>query len=106
MLDEVHLSRLPRHNSLGGERLAYLRDAHAVGGTGSEVQPSVRPQCHPQQFVRQMSLGIARNRDMVRLRSLETCLCSKHRQPRPVLDAIQPLLLERRHQLSVPQQRR
>jgi len=66
----------------------------------------VRPQRRPQQFVRQMSLGIARNRDMVWLRPFQTCRCRKQGQPRPVLDAIQPLLLERRHQLPIPQHRR
>src|SRR5438105_4933444 len=53
-----------------------------------------------------MSLGVTRNRDMVWLRPLETCLGRKHRQPRPVLNAIQSLFLKCRHQLPVPQESR
>src|SRR2546425_10928650 len=43
MLDEVHLARLAWHNSLCCEHLAHLRDAYAVGGTGGQVQPLLRP---------------------------------------------------------------
>src|ERR1700730_2184302 len=106
MLDEVHAARLLRNNSLRREQLAYLRDADTVDGTGSEAQPPVWPQRRPHQFVPQMSLGIARNRDIVWSYAFETCFCRTHRQPCPVLDAIQPLLLQRGHKISVPHQRR
>src|SRR5271169_3128388 len=64
------------------------------------------PQRRPHQFVPQVSLGVARNRDIVWLCAFETCSCCTHRQPRPVLDAIQPLLLQGDDKLSVSQQSR
>jgi hypothetical protein len=41
-----------------------------------------------------MNLGIARNRDVVRLSFLKACSRSKQRQPCPVLDSIQPLFFK------------
>src|ERR1700745_2875728 len=100
MLDEVHRSPLLCHNSFCGEQVAYLRDAHTVHGTGTEVQPAMWPQSRTYQFVLQVSLGIARNRNIVWLCTFETCFRGTNGQSRPVLDAIQPFLFQRGHKLS------
>src|SRR5215469_4886593 len=93
MLDEVNLCP-GGLNSLRSKFQPHLDDAGAVRGAGCDTGPAVWPQCNSQDLVRQMSLGITRDRNVVWLLPLKAGLRRKHRKTSPVLDTIEALLFE------------